>query len=458
MNSKLKSRLSISIAGLALVALACTCSLGGLTPDTPVQPAPLPAATDVSIPTKPPILGNGDLQVVNTAAVANDYGGWRLMGEVSNDTSADVNGVSLKIEWFDSAGTSLGSDTGYVLTTNIGTGETAPFAYTIYDSDVALASFTASIAEFTSTQDVQRAVLDVAAPTFFVDSFGTFHCVGEITNNTGSPVDIDGLAAAVHDASGSLFSAASYWAVMRHLEPGQKTPFRISPEGLTGAVASDYTCAVFVDAQTTESTPDNGVAFKDTNGDGDAGNDIYYYIDGYGSTHLVGEIVNGGSDTMNVQMIGGLYDASGNTVDADYASPAVALAPGEALPYDFTTFLSPDVKPDVSTFTAYVDPYWTYAAYSQTVPLRVDNLSSQNDNGTFTVTADVVNDQTFNLDYAYAIGTVTDATGKVVGYNYTPTSALTSGAKETVNFTIYADPSLDPATLQVNMIARASKP
>jgi len=59
---------------------------------------------------------------------------------------------------------------------------------------------------------------------------------------------------------------------------------------------------------------------------------------------------------------------------------------------------------------------------------------------------------------AVGIGTVTDATGKVVGYNYTTTSALTSGAKETVNFTIYADPSLDPATLQINVIARASKP
>ncbi len=457
MNNKLKSRLSVSIAVLALVVLACTCGNLAATP-TSVPSTPLPAPTDVSIPTKPPIVGSGDLQVVNTAAVANDYGGWRLMGEVSNGTSATVNGISLKIEWFDAAGASLGSDTGYILTTNIAAGETAPFEYTIYDSGVALASFTATVAEFTSTQDVQRAVLDVAAPTFLVDSFGTFHCVGELTNNTGSPVDIDGLAATVHDTSGSLFSAASYWAVMRHLEPGDKTPFRISPEGKEGAVASDYTCAVFVDARTADPAPANVITFKDTNGDGDAGNDIYYYVDSYGSTHLVGEIVNGGSDPMNVQLIGGLYDASGNTVDADYASPAAALAPGEALPYDFTTFLSPEVKPGVSTFTAYVDPYWTYAAYSQTVPLKVEKLSSENDNGTLTITADVVNDQTFNLDYAYAIGTVADATGKVVGYNYTTTSALTAGTKETVNFTIYADPSLDPATLQVNVIARASKP
>ncbi len=206
---------------------------------TPATTAPV-VNTPAPAPTKPVIGGEGGgggiaagaLQVVNTNVVQRADGGWRLLGEVANGTEAAAVNVSLQIEWFDASGQSLGTEVAYLLTTNIAPGETAPFLYNIYDTGVPLASFTATVIDFTSSQDLARAALDLEHAAFTIDDYGDFHCTGELVNNTDGPVLIEGLAASILDNNRALFAVDSYWAVTRYLEPGESTPSASRPSAL----------------------------------------------------------------------------------------------------------------------------------------------------------------------------------------------------------------------------------
>lgn len=474
MTRQLRSPLKVAIATLALGVVACTFSnIANLaaTPTPALLPTdvPVPTAvvnTPVPIPTKPVIGGGGivagDLQVVNTGIVQRSDGGWRLLGEVVNGTEAAAVNISLQVEWLDASGNSLGTDTTYILTSNIAPGESAPFVYNIYDAGVPLASFTAIVTDSTPSSDLARATLDLENPLFTIDDYGDFHCTGELANNTNDPVLIDSLAATILDNNRALFSADSYWAVTRYLAPGERTPYRISPLGTDGANASDYFCYVYIDAVAAEPLPANLVVFKDANNDGDNTNDVLYFVDTLGYSHLVGEVVNTGDEAMSVKLIGGLYNAEGGAIDVDFDSIPVSVDPGEAMPFDFTTFSATNynaaLRDGTVSFTVQVDPYWTYASTTVYAPLETRNGSATEDNSVITETVEVVNTQAFNVDYAYVIASVTDATGQVVGYSYATTDPITAGATVKTQITIYIDPSLDPSTLQVNLIAKAPKP
>lgn len=476
MTHQLRSRFSIAIAALALGIVACTCGsqLGGLT--ATATPPPIATAAPVvntppPAPTKPVIGGGGgggggiaagELQVVNTNVVQRADGGWRLLGEVANGTEAAAVNVSLQIEWFDASGQSLGTEVAYLLTTNIAPGETAPFLHSIYDAGVPLASFTATVIDFTSSQDLTRAALDLEHAAFTIDDYGDFHCTGELVNNTDGPVLIEGLAASILDSNRALFAIDSYWAVTRYLEPGESTPYRISPLGAEGAVVSDYFCYVYVDAVVADPVAANAVAFKDTDADGDNSNDVSYFVDTLGYSHLVGEVVNNGDEVMNVRLVGGLYNAEGNVIDVDYNSVPVPLNPGETLPFDFTTFSATNynaaLRDETASFTVQVDPYWTYAAISEYAALETRNGSAVEEDGIITETVDVVNTQTFDVDYAYVVASVTDPSGQVVGYSFAATDPIAAGATIKTQITIYVDPALDPSELKVNLVVKAPKP
>ncbi len=476
MTHQLRSRFSIAIAALALGIVACTCGsqLGGLTATATPPPAAATAPvvnTPPPAPTKPVIGGGegggggiaaGELQVVNTNVVQRADGTWRLLGEVANGTEAAAVNVSLQIEWFDASGQLLDTDTAYILTSNIAPGETAPFTYNIYDTGVPLASFTATVVDFTSSNDLARATLDLEHAAFTIDDYGDFHCTGELVNNTNEPVLIESLAATILDNNRAIFSADSYWAVTRYLEPGESTPYRISPLGAEGAVVSDYFCYVYIDAVVTEPVPGNAVAFKDTDGDGDNSNDVLYFVDSLGYSHLVGEVVNNGDEAMNVRLIGGLYNAEGNVIDVDFNSVPVPLDPGETLSFDFTTLSATNyntaLRDETASFTVQVDPYWTYAAITEYVFLETRNGSATEDGGIITETVDVVNSQTFDVEYAYVVASVTDPAGQVAGYSYSTTDPVAAGASVKTQITIYVDPALDPAELKVNLIVKAPKP
>lgn len=478
MSHQLRSRLNIAIAILALGVMACTCGNIASLVATPT-PAPLPtsaplptvANTPAPVATKPVIgegegggggIAAGELQAVNTNVVQRADGTWRLLGEVANGTEAAAVNVSLQIEWFDASGQSLGIDTTYLLTNNVAPGETAPFLYNIYDIGVPLVSFTAAVIDFTSSQDLTRATLGLEHAAFTIDDYGDFHCTGELVNNTNDPVLIESLAATILDNNRALFSADSYWAVTRYLEPGESTPYRISPLGAEGTVVSDYFCYVYIDAVVTEPVPANAIAFQDTNGDGDNSNDVSYFVDTLGYSHLVGEVVNNGGEAMNIQLIGGLYDADGNVIDVDYNSVPVPLGPGEALPFDFTTFSATNynaaLRDGTASFTVQVDPYWTYAAITEYAALETRNGSAVEEDGIITETVDVVNTETFDVEYAYVIAGVTDPAGQVVGYSYATTDPIAAGASVKTQITIYVDPALDSSELKVNLVVKAPRP
>lgn len=466
MNAQLRSRRWIAAASLALLISAWACGgAGGGTaiPTPPPLPTTAPPPTQGVVATPPEGIGgggSGELAVINTAFHPRADGGWRLVGEVANNTAAPVSSLSLRLEWFDAAGASLGSDAGYALVTNLAPGETAPFIYNIYDSGLQLNSFTATIGEFTSSQELSRAQLDVEHAVLTVDDFGDFHCTGELVNNGSAPATIAGLAAAILDGNGVMVTADTYWAAARYLAPAERSPFRITPLGFSGAAAAGYSCRIFIDAVIAEAIPPSPLAFVDADGDGNL--DTHYFVDSFGGGHLVGEVVNNGSEPLSVQLVAGLYDGGGNVIDADFASLPVPLDPGQALPFDFTslsaTNFNETLAGQAARFTVQVDPYWTFPVFTRQVELKPQNGVAANDNGTITETVEVLNDQSFAVDYAFVIARVADSSGRVVGYGYTSTTPVAAGEIVGVSVVIYVDPALDPASLTVSVLAVAPLP
>src|SRR5262245_6498142 len=156
---------------LAAGLIAC----GGLStpPPTPTRTgvqlnAPTPLPTSTLPPTLPSITGidgtggggEAEPNVINNTFLPRSDG-WRLQGEVAQSTGIAASNIALTVEWSDTAGNVIGSDTAYPLVTNIAPGESAPFIYNIYLAGVQLGSFTAVVSQFTSTQTLLRARLDV---------------------------------------------------------------------------------------------------------------------------------------------------------------------------------------------------------------------------------------------------------------------------------------------------------
>ncbi len=224
--------------GLAVLACSNLPGNGGATPPLPTT-APLPPAT-APLPTELPTASAALPQIVNTAVFHKPDDSWRLVGELANNTGQTVSHVALHIEWFDASGASLGADTADLLTPNVAPGEIAPFIHNFYTTSLQIDHFTAAITQSTTDAAFPRSTVLVKSPSVKVDAFGNFHCPGELDNISGQPVDIEGLAAGLFDRNGAMFSADSFWAAGQHLEPGGGTPYRVSPEGLAGAVATDY--------------------------------------------------------------------------------------------------------------------------------------------------------------------------------------------------------------------------
>ncbi|MBI4316663.1 MAG: hypothetical protein HY679_12080 [Chloroflexi bacterium] len=453
----------IALMALGLAVLAC----GGPTPP-PSTTAPRPTATaslptelptaTTPLPTELPTASAARPQIVNTAVIHKPGDSWRLVGELANNTGQTVSNVALHIEWFDASGASLGSDSADLLTTHVAPGETAPFIYNVYTTGLQIAHFTAAITQSTADatpRSAASAVL-VKSPSVKVDAFGNFHCVGELDNISGQPVDIEGLAAGLFDHNGAMFSADSFWAAGQHLEPGGSTPYRISPEGLAGAVAADYTCKVYVDAVAAAPATPPAIIVKDANGNGNFTDDLRFYQDVYGGIHLVGEVMNAANQPMTIKLIAGLYDAGGNVIDADYILLPVAVPPGETQAFDFNTLLT--ATAGFARATVQADPYSTAPAAAAQAPIKLGNVAIAHDKGAIVLTIDVLNDQPAAVKYATVMATATDATGAAVAFNYTSTNEIAAGATGSVILTLYLDPALDPNELNVNVVALAPQP
>jgi hypothetical protein len=202
---------------------------------------------------------------------------------------------------------------------------------------------------------------------------------------------------------------------VRHLDPGEDGPFRVTMSGPEGGTANIGEYEIYIDAEVANPVEIYDFAITEFH---------HYYIDTYDSFHLVGEVTNNNDEFFTISLVAGIYDADGNVVDAATTDiPTFSIAPGETLPYDFQYWGPLNYKDGTidiaSNYYVQWDPYWTWSSSTEYIELTTENDNTEVSTYQVTFTGDVLNDSGDEVDGATVIISLYDIeSGDLVATGY----------------------------------------
>ena len=452
---------------LALVFTMLACGLGGGSEPTqapalpeptaaPVEPTEMPEELTVApepteAPTEEPIGEPTEestpdetkpeepppenvIYIKDINGFRDDLGSLHIVGLVTNNTDRVVDNIEVEIEILDANEASLFVDVTTASLYTLAPGETTPFSYWVFDDLPDADSYVATIVG-QGASEVERASVNIEGVLLVVDDSGDLHITGNLINNTETPVDISGLAAATFDENGDLYTAESHSVLIRYLDPGEDGPFRVTMTGPEGGSADINEYEIYIDAEITDPVEAFDLVFSESQ---------YNYSDTYGSFHLVGEITNNHNEFLTLSMVAAIYDEDGNVLDAATTDiPTFTIAPGDTLPYNFQYWGALNYKngtiDSASSYTVQWDPYWTWTSTSEYIDLTTQNDINEVSSFQVTFTGEVLNNSSSEVDSATVIVSLFDIeSGELVamGYGgiYDPIDA-----NQTAEYTVWID-------------------
>jgi len=386
--------------------------------DTP-EPTEAPAEEQTTEPVEgetesesPPPENTIYIKTIN--GYRDDLGYLHIVGLVTNNTDNMFDDVAVEVDILDSDGNSLYVEITTITPFTLAPGETSPFSYWISEELPNADRYTATVVS-QSEAEIERATIKVDGVLLAVDDNGDIHLTGKIVNNSVNPILIDSLAAATFDENGKLLTADTHSVIVRHLDPGEDGPFRVTMTGPDGDSVNIAEYEIYVDAEV--ATPVEIFDFTTSESH-------YYYIDAYNFFHLVGEVTNNNDEFFTISLISGIYDTDGNVVDAATTDiPTFSIAPGETLPYDFQYWGPLNYQngaiDTASNYYVQWDPYWTWSSSSENVDLSINNDSFEGSTNQVTFTGNVINDSGQEVDGATVIVTLYNKeSGELVAMGY----------------------------------------
>ena len=397
--------------------------------------------------------------VVEIVGFRDEYDGLHVVGLVTNNSDRAVDNVEVEVEVFDADGNSLFTDVTNTDLYKLGTGETSPFHLWIFEDLPDADNYVATIVGQSSTE-VDRAEVEFTHVNMVVDDDGEVHVTGMLLNNGDIPIKIGGLAGATFDTNGALVSADGYNVLMRYLDPGEDGPFRVTITGPAGGMA-DVDYQLYADVEVSDPEDYYELTFSPLN----------YYIDVYGSFHLVGEVTNNSEEILGIELIAAIFDSNREdnpdalAIDAASTSPPIyGVAPGETVPFDFDFWGPLNYKTGSTDLVEYYairwDPYWTWTSSTEYVPLSTNNDIHEFDDYGGEFTGQVVNDTDAAVDGAVIIVNLySKETGELVitGYDsiYDPIEA-----GDTAIYEVYLDTpdNFDPEIVDFEIVVKGELP
>jgi len=415
------------------------------------QPAAQPAAAEVAV---------SDVRVLHNA-----LGQAMIAGTVVNGTAGIVAQIQLSVTATDAAGDTLikeewteqllESAIFEPLRATLGPGESAPFAFRIYEGEPA--DFAVAVADYAAADANPPEVLALEHAQFVTDMFGEQHLVGQVSNTVQVSQSIQSLFAAVYDADGVLLAVEDADIMVHQLEaagsPVASAPIDINLGALPGEPA---TYAIYAD--TDSALPARaGLHFSDA---------FHTYLDPAGHLHLVGMVGNPTDKPVSADLTAGLYDADGVVLDRTGGGLYwLRLPAGASVPYDFSDFGLVDTIPEllarVDHYSVQIDPQYTYPADAPDIAITSadDALAASGDS--WEVTGAVLNDADQTMGRLVVIAALHDAAGNpiVTGYKILDTfdgAGLAPGQRADYAITLDPDGGVDPATLTLKTYVYAT--
>jgi hypothetical protein len=488
---KNKFALAIFVAALVLSMLAC--SVGAQPTATPV-PTNTPAPTNTPVPTNTPEptkapeptetvapppakdtevpkdteapkdggnesgLSEVEDGTVGILALSNwktDGGYWVITGLVINKTDQAVDSLEIEIEVFDANDKSLYKETTWSDLYTLAPGSTSPFSLWVSEDDITDPDHYVATIVGQSQSDASAANVEIVKVTEVTDDYGYVYLTGEVVNNGSEPALVNGLAGAIFDAAGELVTGESSGVYMHYIDPGDSGPFRISITAPADADLSDYT--IYVDASVTEQANYYDFAFGETQAN---------YLDSFGNFHLVGNLTNSATETLNVSMIAALLDADGNVIDvASGYIPYYAIEAGETLAYDVdgwatVNYIDGYYDEKAASYHIWVDYYWAYSSSYEFVTMssKDDDSLFKSDSATFTGSA--VNNSTETLENVIVVVTLNNKeTGMpyATEYAYIDEDELAPDASGLYEITMWLPDGFDKDSVDVVVTVKGTK-
>lgn len=164
------------------------------------------------------------------------------------------------------------------------------------------------------------ASLEVVSHHSYVDDIGYYNIVGEVRNNTDSPMEYVEIVATLYDDDGNMTGTESGFTLLDVVLPGGKSPFEISTSEWEGT--THYKLQVQGDPADMPRQDMSIVSHSSR-------------VDRLGYLNIFGEVQNTGETASEwVQIVATLYDEADNVVGASYAFSSMdIIEPGETSPF-----------------------------------------------------------------------------------------------------------------------------
>jgi hypothetical protein len=276
----------------------------------------------------------------------DDSGDLHITGSLVNNTETPIKIDDLAAATFDAEGNLFTADSHSVVVRQLDPGEDGPFRVTMTGP-----------AEGTADIEVYEVYIDakVTDPsvTFdlvfseshhnYLDAFGSFHLVGEITNNHDEFLTVS-MVAGIYDAEGNAVDAATTDTPTFSLAPGDTLPYDFQYWGPLNYKSAAIDAASSYTVQWDPYwTWDSTSEYIDLTTQNDA-NEV-----GDFQATFTGEVLNNSSSEVDsATVIVNLYDAqTGELTATGFGGIYETLAPGEALEYTVWIYIPEDF--DINT-------------------------------------------------------------------------------------------------------------
>jgi hypothetical protein len=285
--------------------------------------------------------------------------------------------------------------------------------------------------------------LSITSTNAFTDSYGTYHVVGEVVNNTNAAISTIEMSVEIKDAAGNslikddagnVTASAKVSPMLYTLAPGEASPFEYSYETSQGTPAS-YNVTISGQQPGTANRASLNVE------------NVQLVDNGQGWYYLTGELVNTGSKWAHINSLAGaVMDDTSHVLSADWtATYATELAPaGDAAGRDRTPFEINFPDPGGATkWHVYLDADATDSVIDYPLGVTISNTFFDQF-GSFHVVGTLVNNSTNLLDSLVVAGVYgTDKTVLDSSYSFVPIP-IKPGANGTFSVSSFSSINYNP--------------
>jgi hypothetical protein len=198
---------------------------------TPIPPTPLPP-TAVPAP---------NVYILSNWRAFTRSGYQYVVGEVRNDTGDVAHFVRVNARYYDASGVLIDTDFTYTYVDELIPGQKSPFKIVTIDPPPGIARVEVDGTWVRASNPDNRTLAVISATQRQVN--GRTEIVGEVQNNSGSPLQFVQVIATFYAPDGTVYDADFTYAEPSTVAPGQTAAYEISPfvdlSGTTYAVQAE---------------------------------------------------------------------------------------------------------------------------------------------------------------------------------------------------------------------------